>query len=81
MGLTGLSSLGSLSSLNPLGGSQQQTAPATAPTNTGPAWLTGEMAQIVTILLGLILIGAGLFSFKSSQKVLQVVGHTAAAAA
>lgn len=81
MGLSGLTSLGSLASLPSLGGSQAAPAATTDTTSTGPSWLTGEMAQIVTVLLGLILIGAGLFSFQSSQKVLKVVGKTAAIAA
>lgn len=58
-----LPSLGGGSTANPA----QSGTPSGANTN-GPAWLTGTLAQYVTIGLGLILIIAGLFQFKSVQE-------------
>jgi hypothetical protein len=42
--------------------------------------LTGELAQIVTILLGLVLIVAGLFSFEKVQAVTGAAAKAAVAA-
>lgn len=43
-----------------------------APASSGPDWLTGTIAQITVIVLGVILIIAGLFQFKQVQEVVQV---------
>lgn len=46
------------------------TAPSAAPpTADGPSWLQTETATIVTILLGVILIIAGLFQFRQVREV------------
>ena len=74
-----MGALGALPSLPSLGsvgnsgagasGATAGTPAATASAPSGPEWLTGELAQIVTILLGLILIVAGLFSFHTVREV------------
>jgi hypothetical protein len=58
---------GILPQLPTLGGSTANPAPTDTTTgaDNGPGWLTGTLAQYVTIGLGLILIIAGLFQFKS----------------
>lgn len=83
MGLSGLSSLGSIAGALPnLGGSSttQKSGTGSAPASSGPSWLTGELAQIVTILLGLVLIVAGLFSFEKVQAVTGAAAKAAVAA-
>jgi hypothetical protein len=69
--LNPLSALGPLDTLNSItGGPQDQTAsPSPAATTAGPSWLTGKLAQIVVILIGVVLIGAGLFQFKPVQQI------------
>lgn len=78
----GLGPLGTLSgALQPLGGangSQTASNPSPSSTASGPSWLQTETATIVTILLGLILIVAGLFQFKGVQT---ATGYAAKAAA
>lgn len=60
------------------GSSQPSGNPSTAPA-PGPDWLTGTVAKYTTILLGLILIAAGIFSFKSVQQVTGAAVKVAAA--
>jgi hypothetical protein len=84
MPLTGLTSLGSLAALPNLSASSGSTAtqPTAATTPAaGPSWLTGELAQVATILIGIVFIVAGLFSFKSVRDTGATVVKTAAVAA
>lgn len=79
-----LSDLSSLSGLADISGATSPDKPAAAaqpPTIGGPAWLAGAVAQYVAILLGLILIGAGLFSFRGVRETVVVAGKTAVKAA
>ena len=75
------SSLPSLPSLG--GGSSSDTSggQSAAPATSGPSWLTGTLAQYVTIGLGLILIIAGLFQFKGVQSATGYAAKAGAAAA
>ena len=82
-----------LTTLNPLtplaGGTNNSSTPAAQPTTAiasstaanGPSWLTGTLAQYVTIGIGAILIIAGLFQFKSVREVSGYAAKTGAAAA
>lgn len=56
------------------------TSPATA-TTSGPAWLGGKLAQVSFIVLGLLLIAAGIFSFDKTREVIVKAGKTAGEAA
>lgn len=77
-----LSDLSSLSSLADISGASGSTQAAPAPAvSSGPAWLTGALAQYVAILLGLILIGAGLFSFRPVRETVVKIGKGAGEAA
>lgn len=83
-----LSPLSALSPLTNLSGATDNASPqpsAPAPDVTGPAWLDTATAKIVTILLGLILIVAGLFSFERVREVVnqdaETITKTAKAAA
>lgn len=66
-----LGSLPDLAALPLLGAGSAAPASGTgaAASNSGPSWLTGKLAQYVTIGLGLILIIAGLFQFKTVEAV------------
>lgn len=83
MPLNPLNSLSGLSSLSGSSNNNQPTTPAppVSSTTVGPSWLTGTLAQIAIILLGLLLIAGGLFSFDKVQEVAKTVGKTAAVAA
>lgn len=72
--LSPLTSLGALPSLT---GGNSAPATSTGTGTQGPDWLTGKLAQYVTIILGLILIIVGLFQFKT---VATVTGAAATAA-
>jgi type II secretory pathway component GspD/PulD (secretin) len=67
-------SLGTLESS--LGSSANSGTPKTSD-SSGPSWLQTETATIVTILLGMILIIAGLFQFKTVQTVTGYAGKAA----
>lgn len=78
--------LGSLSSLAPLIGLESNTVANTVSgqtptTNGGPVWLTGKLAQISIIVLGLLLIAAGLFSFNKTREFVLKGAKTGAALA
>ena len=69
--MTSLTPLSALSNLSPFGAgvsAGSQAAETAMGTASGPDWSSGELAKIVTILLGLILIVAGLFSFKQVRE-------------
>jgi hypothetical protein len=51
------------------------------PDTGGPAWLSTELAKVVVILLGLILIVAGLFSFQKVHETAVVIGKNLGAVA
>lgn len=79
--MSSVSTLPSLGSLPDLGGGTSAT-PASADTGTqGPDWLTGKLAQYVTIIIGLILIVVGLFSFKEVRTATGYAAKAGAAAA
>lgn len=75
--------LSALSALSPVGAlGADSTKPTAAPaTNSGPSWLNGKLAQISIILLGLLLIAAGIFSFDKAREVIVTGAKTAAEAA
>jgi hypothetical protein len=81
-----LSSLNTLNNLQSLDGStnaqpSSSATPQASTTNSGPSWLTGTLAQIAIILLGLLLIAGGIFSFEKVQDVTKTVAKTASKAA
>lgn len=80
---TPLSPLSALSNLSPLGNSAPSTSQpmAAAPDTSGPSWLSGSLAQISVILLGLLLIAAGIFSFDKTREIVVQATKTAAEAA
>jgi predicted metal-binding membrane protein len=47
----------------------------------GPSWLTGKLAQISIIVLGLLLIAAGVFSFDKTKELVLKGAKTAGAVA
>lgn len=56
------------------------TAASTSPLGTGGTLIAGlSVTKIVFILLGLILVAAGIFSFKETRSVLVTAGKAAAA--
>lgn len=66
--------LSSLSSLTDITG-QSSSTPATSSTpaaststTAGPSWLSGSLSQVALILLGLLLIAAGIFSFDKTKE-------------
>lgn len=75
--------LPALGAAAPLGGSTAaspaQNSATSASAATGPSWLNGTVAQISVILLGLLLIGAGIFSFDKTRTI--VIGAAKAGAA
>lgn len=79
--MAGLSPLSDISGALQSIGILQSNAPVEAMV-TGqaapPDWLTGKLAQVSLILLGLLLIGAGLFSFDKTREMI-VTGAKAAA--
>lgn len=79
-----LDPLGSLSALSPLVGLESNTIADTVagPSGTaGPSWLTGKLAQGAVIVLGLLLVAAGLFSFQKTREILVSGAKTAGAVA
>jgi hypothetical protein len=74
-------SLPELPSLSGGGSSDSSGGQSAAPAASGPSWLTGDLAQYVTIGLGLILIIAGLFQFKTVQTATGYAAKAGAAAA
>lgn len=72
--------LKSLTNLGAAGGSSQPSGSTSTAAAPGPSSLSGELAQIVTIVLGLILIIAGLFSFKSVRETGATIVKAAAVA-
>lgn len=75
-----LDALNSLNSLATLG-AVDNTAPASgAATSSAPLWLSGKLAQVSLILLGLLFIAAGIFSFDKTREVIVQAGKTVAAA-
>lgn len=68
MALSGLSDLsGALSGASTTAASAATTAASTVAAST-PSWLTGSLAQITLIILGLLLIAAGIFSFDKTKE-------------
>jgi hypothetical protein len=64
--------LPSLAPLAPITGASDSQQPVPGKTDaaaTGPEWLTGTIAQITVIVLGVVLIIAGLFSFKQVREI------------
>lgn len=80
---TALNALSALSPLDAFGSAAPAPAPAPsgAPAPTGPSWLTGIVAQVTVILLGLIFIVVGLFSFSQVRAGAATVARAAAVAA
>lgn len=76
-----LNPLSSLGALPDLSGGQSAPAASTGTGTQGPDWLTGKLAQYVTIVLGLILIIVGLFQFRTVQTVTGAAAKGAIAAA
>jgi hypothetical protein len=82
---TALSALSTLETLGSLAGSASSApAPASgsaAPASEGPSWLTGIVAQVTVIVLGLIFVIVGLFSFSQIREGAATVAKAAAVAA
>lgn len=77
-----------LGTLDPLAAlaALEAPAPASTPANqaapaTGPSWLSTKYSQVVVVVLGLLLIAAGLFSFDKTREVIVSGAKTAAKAA
>jgi hypothetical protein len=71
-----LTELNPLLSLNPLtavsdaGNAAASAAASAALSAVTPAWLTGNAAKYTVILLGMLFVAAGLFSFDKSREVI-----------
>lgn len=84
--MSALTSLSALSSLSPLGGGSTAAPAASqatgaAASSSSESWLSSETAKIVTIILGLILIGVGVMSLRPVREVAVTSAKAAAAAA
>jgi hypothetical protein len=75
--LSALPDLGASPSSSTSGAPAASTSPAGS---IGPTWLTGTIAQITVILLGVVLIIAGLFQFRPVQEATGAVAKGAIAA-
>lgn len=79
-----MTSLAPLSAIDPFGSTAKAvTSAASAVSTAAQKTLFGgvTLSQAIVILLGLLLIGAGLFSMQKTREIIVQAGKTAAAAA
>jgi hypothetical protein len=80
MPLTNFNPLSALMNVSPDPVDNPANLPANqaAASSSGPSWLSGSLAQISIIVLGLLLIAAGIFSFDKTREIIVAGTKTAA---